>query len=179
MGIHPWYADAENWESQLRFIEKMAVHEKVLAIGECGLDRLIALPLDKQLMIFEAQIKIAECVQKPVIIHCVRAFNELLQWKKQTKNTVPLIVHGFNNKPEIARQLLIHDFYFSLGTALLQPASNAAKVLKMIPVTRLFLENDDKDILIESVYEAAAIHLEMTVSALQNQIWTNFATVFK
>ena len=63
MGIHPWYADAENWESQLRFIEKMAVHEKVLAIGECGLDRLISLPLDKQLMIFEIQVKIAECIQ--------------------------------------------------------------------------------------------------------------------
>lgn len=179
VGIHPWYADAENWESQLRLVEKMAVHEKVLAIGECGLDRLISLPLDKQLMIFEIQVKIAECVQKPVIIHCVRAFNELLQWKKQTKNTVPLIVHGFNNKPEIARQLVAHGFYFSLGVALLQTNSNAVKVLKIIPLTRLFLENDDKDILIESVYEAAAIHLEMTVSTLKTQIWANFAAVFK
>lgn len=179
VGIPPWYADAENWESQLRLVEKMAVHEKVLAIGECGLDRLISLPLDKQLMIFEIQVKIAECVQKPVIIHCVRAFNELLQWKKQTKNTVPLIVHGFNNKPEIARQLVAHGFYFSLGVALLQTNSNAVKVLKIIPLTRLFLENDDKDILIESVYEAAAIHLEMTVSTLKTQIWANFAAVFK
>lgn len=179
VGIHPWYADAENWGSQLQIVEKMAGDEQVIAIGECGLDCLIALPLDQQLRIFEAQIRIAERVQKPVIIHCVRAFNELLQWKKQTKQTVPFIVHGFNNKPEIAHRLVAHGFYFSLGTALLQSNSNAVKVLKMIPVTRLFLENDDKDVLIEKVYEAAAIHLEMTVSALQNQIWTNFATVFK
>ncbi len=179
VGIHPWYATTENWESQLRIVEEMAIHERVLAIGECGLDRLITFPLDKQLMIFEAQVRIAERVQKPVIIHCVRAFNELLQWKKQTKRTVPLIVHGFNNKPEIARQLVAHGFYFSLGTALLQSDSNSGKVLKIIPVTRLFLENDDKNISIERVYEAAAIHLEMTVSALKNQIWTNFATVFK
>lgn len=179
VGIHPWYADAENWEEQLQIVEKMAANDCVLAIGECGLDRLITLPLELQSVIFEAQVRIAERVQKPVIIHCVRAFNELLQWEKHTKRAVPLIVHGFNNKPEIARQLVTHDFYFSLGTALLQSGSNAVKVLKMIPVTRLFLENDDKDILIERVYEAAAIHLEMTVSALQNQIWTNFATVFK
>lgn len=179
VGIHPWYANAENWESQLQIVEKMAGDERVLAIGECGLDSLIKLPLDKQLMIFEAQVGVAERFQKPVIIHCVRAFNELLRWKKQKKQTVPLIVHGFNNKPEIAQQLVAHGFYFSLGAALLQSGSNAVKVLKMIPVTRLFLENDDKDVLIEKVYEAAEIHLEMTASALKNQIWTNFATVFK
>lgn len=179
VGIHPWYADAEKWEEQLRIVEKMVANEHVLAIGECGLDRLIELPLDRQLMIFEAQVKVAEYVQKPVIIHCVRAFNELLKWEKQRKPSVPLIIHGFNNKPEIARQLITHGFYFSLGTALLQSDSNAEKVLKMIPVTRLFLENDDSDISIEMVYEVAAVQLEMPVSALKNQIWTNFVTVFK
>jgi TatD DNase family protein len=179
VGIHPWYTDAENWKEQLQIVEKTAVNECVLAIGECGLDRLIELPLDTQLMIFEAQVAVAERFQKPVIIHCVRAFSELLQWKKQKKQTVPLIVHGFNNKPEMARQLVAHGFYFSLGTALLQSNSNAVKVLKMIPVTRLFLETDDKDMSIVKVYEAAALHLEMTVCALKNQIWTNFATVFK
>lgn len=179
VGIHPWYTDAENWKAQLQIVEKMAGDEYVLAIGECGFDCLIELPLDKQLVIFEAQVRLAERVQKPVIIHCVRAFNELLQWKKQKKQTVPLIVHGFNNKPEIARQLVAHGFYFSLGSALLQSDSNAVKVLKMIPITRLFLENDDKEISIVTVYEAAAIHLEMTVPALKNQIWTNFANVFK
>jgi TatD DNase family protein len=179
VGIHPWYADAGKWERQLQIVERIAINEWVLAIGECGLDRLIELSLDKQLMIFEAQVRIAEQVQKPVIIHCVRAFNELLQWKKRRKPSVPLIIHGFNNKPEIARQLITHDFYLSLGTALLQSGSNAEKVLKIIPITKLFLENDDSDISIEMVYEIAAIQLEMTVSALKNQIWTNFATVFK
>ena len=179
VGIHPWYADADNWEGQLRTVERLATDEQVVAIGECGLDRLIELPLEKQLMILEAQVRLAERVQKPVIIHCVRAFNELLQWKKRRKPSVPLIIHGFNNKPEIARQLITHDFYFSLGTALLQSASNAKKVLKMIPVAKLFLENDDSDISIEMVYEVAAIQLEMPVSALKNQIWTNFVTVFK
>lgn len=179
VGIHPWYADAGHWEEQLQKVEESAMNENVLAIGECGLDRLIALPLDTQMSIFNAQVTLAEKLGKPVIIHCVRAFNELIQWKKQTKPTVPLIVHGFNNKPEIAQQLLVQGFYFSLGSALLNPVSNASKVIKRIPIERLFLENDDRDTPIKMVYEVAATHLEMTISDLKNQIWANFATVFK
>ncbi|NBB18263.1 TatD family deoxyribonuclease [Runella sp. CRIBMP] len=177
-GIHPWYAHPEDWQSQLTAVAQVAGHKNVLAIGECGLDRGILLPLETQLKIFAAQVKLAEQLQKPVIIHCVRAFNELLQWKKQVKPSVPLIVHGFNNKPEIMQQLLAHGFYFSLGVALLNPESNALKVLKTIPLTRLFLENDDRNTPIEKIYEAAAVQLEIPISALKNQIWTNFATVF-
>ncbi|MFN8349534.1 MAG: TatD family hydrolase [Spirosomataceae bacterium] len=179
VGIHPWYVDTENWQEELERIEKIATRENVKAIGECGLDRLIPLPIDQQLMVFEAQVAIAERIRKPVIIHCVRAFNELLAWKNRYKPKVPLIVHGFNNKWETAQQLLKHDFYFSLGTSLLQADSNAAKILPNLPVSRLFLENDDRPIPVQKVYEAAAERLEMPVSVLQNQIWTNFATVFK
>jgi len=178
VGIHPWYAHPEDWQIQLAAVEQLAGHKNVLAIGECGLDRGILLPLETQLAIFTAQVKLAERWQKPVIIHCVRAFNELLQWKKQVKPLVPLIVHGFNNKPEIMQQLLAYGFYFSLGAALLSAESNAVKVLKTITLTRLFLENDDRDTPIEKVYEAAAVQLEIPISALKKQIWTNFATVF-
>ncbi len=178
VGIHPWYAHSEDWQSQLTAVEQVAGHKNVLAIGECGLDRGISLPLATQLAILTAQLKLAERLQKPVIIHCVRAFNELLQWKKQVKPSVPLIVHGFNNKPEIMQQLLANGFYFSLGTALFKPESNAVKVLKIIPLSRLFLENDDRNTPIEKIYEAAAVQLEIPISALKNQIWTNFATVF-
>ncbi len=179
VGIHPWYADAENWRQQLQKVEELAPNENVLAIGECGLDRMISMPLDKQLFIFNEQVKLAEKLRKPVIIHCVRAFSELLQWKKQRKPTVPLIVHGFNNKPEIAQQLLTHHFYFSFGTALLQLNSNASKVIKTLPPEKIFLENDDRSIPIEIIYEAAATQLQITISELKNQIWANFAAVFQ
>ena len=178
MGIHPWYVDAENWERQLAELEKTAEIENVLAIGECGLDRKIALPLQTQLLVFDAQVQLAEKYRKPVIIHCVKAFNELLQWKKSTQSTVPLIVHGFNNNLTMAKQLLAHGFHFSLGAALLQPNSNAAKVISILPLEKLFLENDDRDLPIKRVYEAGAAHLDMTVSELQAQIWANFAALF-
>lgn len=177
-GIHPWYAEAQHWQQQLGAVEQMAVDTNVIALGECGLDRGIALPLAAQLEIFDAQVQLAQRLRKPVIIHCVRAFNELLQWKKKAKPTVPLIIHGFNNNPETAQQLMAHDFYFSLGTPLLRPESNAAKVVKCLPLTRFFLENDDHDTPIEKIYEAAAATLEISVDALKTQIWTNFAAVF-
>lgn len=178
VGIHPWYAEAQHWQQQLAAVEQMAVDPNVIALGECGLDRGIALPLAAQLELFDAQVQLAQRLRKPVIIHCVRAFSELLQWKKRVKPTVPLIIHGFNNKLETAQQLMAHDFYFSLGAALLHPESNAVKVLKCIPLTKLFLENDDRDTPIEKIYEAAAAALEISVDALKTQIWTNFATVF-
>lgn len=178
-GIHPWYIKMEDWQKDLQTLKKWIDNEQIIAIGECGLDRLAQVSIAQQLFVFDAQVKLAEQVQKPVIIHCVRAFNELIQWKIQNKPVEPLIIHGFNNKQEIAQQLLAHGFYFSLGTALVNPNSNASKVIKLIPIERLFLENDDRETPIETVYEAAANHLEISISELKNQIWANFATVFK
>ena len=177
VGIHPWYADAENWETQLLKIEKLAVLPQVKAIGECGLDKLIDLPLEIQLLIFEAQVKLAERLQKPVIIHCVKAFNELIRWKKQRKVNVPLIVHGFNNKPQIAQQLLSHGLYLSLGTALLTLNSNASKVLKEMPLERLFLENDNDNITVSIVYDIAGQITGKTSLELRKQLWQNFVGI--
>lgn len=178
VGIHPWYVDVETWQSQLVELEGRVAQAEVKMIGECGLDRLIPLPLEIQLQVFEAQVQVAERAQKPVVIHCVRAFNELLQWHKNRQTQVPLIIHGFNTQPQIARQLLQKGFYLSLGTALLRENSNATKVLQEMPIERLFLENDDRDVPIEEVYQAASVHLQCTTGHLQNQIWTNFAALF-
>jgi Tat protein secretion system quality control protein TatD with DNase activity len=90
----------------------------VVAIGECGLDRNIDLPLDIQTSIFKRHIELAETLQKPLVIHCVRAFSELIALKKNTKSTVPWIIHGFHKKEEVFQQLLKHDFYFSFGAAM-------------------------------------------------------------
>ena len=91
VGIHPWYVDVKTWQTQLVELERRATQAEVKMVGECGLDRLIPLSLEMQLKVFEAQVQVAEWVQKPVVIHCVRAFNELLQWHKHRRTQVPLI----------------------------------------------------------------------------------------
>ena len=59
-----------------------------LALGECGLDKKVQTPLDLQQEVFERQLTLAEKYKKPVIIHCVAAFQELIAIKKKLKLSV-------------------------------------------------------------------------------------------
>lgn len=173
-GIHPWHISQENWQQQLAEVEKYASHTRVVAIGECGLDRLMGPPIEQQLPVFEAQLHLAERIQKPVIIHCVKAFNELISLQKKRKFSIPMVVHGFNNNPDLAQQLIAQGFYVSLGAALLRTDSNAQKTLNQTSLERLFLENDAQSTPIDSIYKAAASLLKIDIEILKTQIWRNF-----
>jgi len=178
-GIHPWYTDESAYANQLKELEALAQSASVKVIGECGMDRLKGPDLKVQQQIFEEQIKLAERVNKPLVIHCVKCFSELLEIHKRLKPKVAMALHGFNNKPEVGNQLLKADFYFSIGTAILREGSNAAEFLKDIPSERLFLENDDQEIAIEDVYEAAAAIRKTTVNELKDIIFANWMSLQK
>ena len=179
LGIHPWFIECQDIDLAIETFKAYGNHPKLLAIGECGLDRTINTDLSLQTLVFRRQIELSEQLHKPLIIHCVRAFNELIQIKKSVNTSVPWIVHGYNNKPESARQLLKHDCYLSLGKALLNRQSNATQVLAILPLDRLFLETDDaNDISISAIYTAAAKITGLTADALRQQIFSNFKRVF-
>jgi TatD DNase family protein len=178
MGLHPWYLDKDTINQQLDSLTNLAKNDNVLAIGECGLDRNIALELSIQQSIFEAQIQLAQCLDKPVVIHCVRCFSELIAIKKRLKPHVPMIVHGFNNNQEILMQLLKNDFYISLGAALLMQGSNASKALNKIPNDRFFLETDDSQTSILAIYESAALQKQISLESLKLTVYDNFVSVF-
>ena len=173
-GIHPWYINQKLYNLQLKKLAAIAQNTAIKFIGECGLDRLkgAALPLQEE--IFIKQIRIAEEVRKPVIIHCVKCYNELISIRKIVRPRVPFVVHGFNTKIEIARQLLDKGFYLSLGGALLQEESNALKVLREIPLEKLFLETDDKDISIIEIYQKAAEVKGLSMEELEKIVFDNY-----
>lgn len=173
-GIHPWYINEKLYNLQLKKLEGIAQNPVIKFIGECGLDRLKGAPLPLQEEIFIKQIRMAEDVKKPVIIHCVRCYNELISIKKIVRPRVPFIVHGFNTKIEIARQLLDKGFYLSLGGALLKEESNTLKVLNEIPLERLFLETDDKDISIIDIYQKAAEIKSLSIEELEKIVFDNY-----
>jgi len=177
VGIHPWYFDEQDVESKLQLLENVAQSKRVKLIGECGLDRLKGPSLLLQQAIFEKQIALAEKVRKPVLVHCVKCYSELLAIKKKLQPQIPLVVHGFNNKPELGGQLLDAGFYFSLGTAILRQESNAAQLLQRIPLNRLFLETDDKGNAIEEVYEAAAVITKTPLNELKDNIFANWMSL--
>lgn len=179
VGIHPWHIHFNSLENDLTKLKSIASKPNVLAIGECGLDRLIDVSLEQQDVIFKAQLKIAEEVQKPVIIHCVKAFDSLIRIKKECNISVPLIVHGYNNNQQIMLELLKNGFYISFGKALLIEGSNASKLLSTVAIEKLFLETDDADIAIKTIFEKAAELKDMKVSKLKEKIFLNFKLVFK
>jgi TatD DNase family protein len=177
IGIHPWHIRTHDLESSLDFIRKNAGSEKVLAIGECGIDKLIDIPISDQERIFIEQIKIADEVKKPLIVHCVKAFAELIRIKKYHKIKVPLIVHGFNNTEQTAEQLIEHGFYLSFGKALTNNNSNAQHVIKKMDPHRFFLETDDGDSSINSIFEKASELKNMKPDELKRIMLQNFKTV--
>lgn len=177
VGLHPWYIKPESIDEDFEELVQLAKHQNVLAIGECGLDRLIALDLRFQEEVFIRQIRLAESLQKPVIIHCVKAFSDLIALKKKLKPSIPMIVHGFNNNAQIAEQLIKHQFYLSFGTAILNSESNASKIISTMPIQQLFLETDDKNCFISTIFAHASNYLNQPVEVLQEQILQNFKKV--
>ncbi|GGD57859.1 TatD family hydrolase [Emticicia aquatilis] len=176
-GIHPWYINENNQKAQLDKLAKLAKYQEIKLIGECGLDRLkgAALPLQEE--VFIKQIRIAEEVKKPLIIHCVKCFNELISIKKIVRPKVPMILHGFNNNFHIAQAILERGFHISLGAALLNDNSNAAHLLPQIPLEKLFFETDDKNISIQEIYEKASFILKMPLDKLIDTIFANYLEI--
>ena len=177
-GLHPWYIHKETYFIQLQNL-KIVVHEKrCLAIGECGLDKLSKVDFEFQQEVFIEQIKIANFVNKPLIIHCVKAFNELINCLNLNDNKVPVIIHGFNNNENIARVLVNEGIYFSFGKALLGYESNAAKAIKNVGRKNFFLETDDADLSIKYVYKKATELLGIDEEIIKQQLQSNFERVF-
>lgn len=178
-GLHPWHIERETCHQQLQDLKIVAHEKRCLAIGECGLDKLSNVDFGLQEEVFVQQIKIANELNKPLIVHCVKAFNELLNCLNLNDNKVPVIVHGFNNNENIARVLLNEGVYFSFGKALLGYESNAAKAIKNVGRKNFFLETDDADISIKYIYKKASELLGINEEIIQQQLQSNFEQVFK
>lgn len=178
LGIHPWFIGWQEIESSMQMLDAACNDPKLLAIGECGLDKCIGTPFNQQIEVFIRQIELAERFGKPLVIHCVKAYNELMQIKKSRRTDSVWIVHGFAGKPELAGQLLRCGCYLSLGGALLNPRSPAGRSLTEMPLDRLFLETDTSDLPIGEIYATAAKILEIGEQTLRRQILNNFKRVF-
>jgi len=172
IGLHPWYATTNQLEIQLKYLAVLAKQPNVKLIGECGLDKLRGESLENQIHILEQQIVIAEKLNKPLILHCVKCFSELIEIKKRLKVKVPMIIHGFNKNKELGVQLLAQGFLLSFGTAILEENSGAAKLLQH--TDHFFLETDDSETSIEKIYQAAANLKKCSIDELKALIFANW-----
>lgn len=143
VGIHPWYTT--HWQQQWEALLPIAQHPNCWAIGECGLDKNTSTPLPLQQEIFLRHIHLSEALQLPLIIHCVKAYAEIIALKKNTHAQQLWVLHGFRKNIQVAQSMIANGIALSFGAAL-QYDSRLQEVFKTLPNNYCFLESDDAPI---------------------------------
>ncbi len=175
IGIHPWKAD-EFEVSSVAELLKNNTNENTLAIGECGLDQLKGPDLKTQVSIFEQQIVFSEANNYPLIIHCVKAWNELLVTRKKYQPKQAWVFHGFA-KYGIIEQVVQSGMMVSLGAAIINHPKRK-EIIQNIPNNQLLLETDDLVIEIQSIYDCVAELKKISLHELNELITYNFKNTF-
>lgn len=209
VGLHPIHASeshddgsegtgsaAEEFDYQ-KYLE-LAKRDKVVGIGECGLDyfRLAendSVTKQKQKEIFLEQIRLAKEVGKPLMIHCRAAFPDLVELLKENKsmlNPIPGITHFFAGTPAEARELLDLGFYFTFG-GVITFVRDYDEVISLVPLDRILSETDapyvtpvpyrgkrnEPAYVVEVVKKLAELK-RVSVETMAEQIWRNAEAVF-
>lgn len=177
-GLHPWHLESVEINECMQELEKAMSLPNVIAVGECGIDRAIDTEVVWQEYYFRKQAEMARRHSKPLIIHCVRAYPEVIRMKKDITSSLPWIIHGFRGNEQTAASLIKHGFYISVGGKLLDDPKKR-KAFSMIPINRLFLETDDQHESISGIYEQAALLMNTKVEELQESILANFKRIFE
>lgn len=144
VGWHPQQAK-EMTEEDLAWLEELAHHPKVVALGEMGLDYYWdTSPKEVQMRVFREQIALAKRVNKPIIIHNRDAHQDVVTILREEKaQEVGGVMHCFSGSAEIAQACLELGFYISFGGPLtFKNAKKPKEVAKTIPLDRLLIETD-------------------------------------
>lgn len=151
LGIHPESIIEEDastnarfggdWAAELAAIKPLFDHPKAVAVGECGLDYHWPIPKEAQLELFEAHLKLALELDKPIIVHDRKAHADVYALLKQYKPKG--VVHCFSGSAEDALMLAEQGMYIGFGGALtFKGAKRAVKAAAALPLERILLETD-------------------------------------
>jgi TatD DNase family protein len=170
IGVHPWHVDAKSME----YVYEYASLPAIVAIGETGLDKLSAKDeygFRLQQELFSAHAALSEEVQKPLIIHCVKAWEELLYIRKTIQPAIPWIIHGFRGKDPLASQLINAGLYLSFGKYYHKEALKVAWQKE-----RLLTETETENADIRNIYKQIANDLDISKEDLSEEIARFFKT---
>ena len=169
-GVHPWRAGEGLTPEVLEEMTRAAI------IGEIGLDFACSVPRHVQVELFKEQLQIALRLNKPVVLHCVKAFEPLMEILREY-DLRAVIFHGFIGSPQQARQALDRGYWLSFGPRTFRSPKTIA-ALQATPLQQLFLETDDAEVTIEEVYQRAAALKGITVDELQAATLENCKYIF-
>lgn len=158
-------------------IESILTHENCLALGETGLDKNLSISFNKQIEYFINQIHKSEKYQLPIIIHCVKSWNELSKIKNEFSVKQPWVFHGFR-KTNLIESILASNVKISIGTAVLWD-KRLQECVKEIPINQLFLETDnDLRFTIRDVYNQVSRIKNISLQTLEEQLYINTKNTF-
>ena len=179
LGYHPWWLHEVLTKEALDELSiALSNHPRCLALGECGLDGLKGAAREIQEQNFEAQLTIAKALRLPVIIHCVRQFDRLLQIRKQWRDT-KWVIHGYRRNVILTRQLLDEGIGVSVSPF---PGMNASftDMLHFLPMDSFYLETDsDHRVDIRGRYALMAELRKIDIFALRWQMYQNCSDLFQ
>ncbi len=174
IGLHPWQAEDLTEGSLLLLEEKLLRSPRVVALGEAGLDRVCSTPYSKQLYFFREEARLADRLDLPLIIHLVRAQDDLVRLGKELRPRSPWLIHGFRGKPQQAEQLLRAGFYLSFGRYF-----HSESLALAYRKGRAFLETDDiAELSIASVYSEASRSLGISLEELREKLYAQALSLF-
>ena len=175
-GIHPWEAEKLPADAALQALEAELNRGDAQAIGEIGLDYAVAVDRTAQQELFRAQLTLARLRQLPVILHCVKAFEETMRLlAKQEPRAV--IFHGFIGSPQQARRATERGYYLSFGERTFA-SPRTVEALRSTPLSHLFLETDESTTPIETIYTRAAELSGHDIETLKQATTENYRRIF-
>ncbi len=173
VGIHPW--DAERAQDEW-WITASPIIEQAAAIGEIGLDYRRAIDRTLQQKWFIMQLNMAKERGLPVIIHCVKAWNDTIRCIEQS-GCQQVICHGFTGSIQLAQELVRRGYFLSIGPRSLA-SDRTIHAIRTIGPEHLFLETDTAETDILDVYTRTAEMLGMEITDLRSLIYNNFTKIF-
>lgn len=171
VGIHPWYLD--NIEAQFEALYKSLDDRRVVAIGEAGLDKICGTNMNLQLEVFRKQIEMSIETDKPLIVHCVKAWDELVSLYKKYKPSTEWIVHGFRGKWQLARQLSTLGLKLSFGSKF-QPLA-----IQNITRDSIFIESDESEQSVVSICQNISALSGISIEDLLCVVGDNVVKTFR
>ncbi|MEN6371118.1 MAG: TatD family hydrolase [Armatimonadota bacterium] len=158
LGLHPWFVSerSSGWFSTLEEL----VRTTNCGIGEIGLDRLyqnIDRPLQEES--FRLQLELARRYERPVMVHCVRAWGWLMDVLR-SEDSIPqgMLIHSYGGSADLIKPLAEMGAYFSFsGKALFEGHSQSRRSLAAVPIDRLLLETDTPNMLPPERFRAVSV----------------------
>ena len=176
MGIHPWYIQKDNIEEWIYIIEHNILKNSILFIGECGLDKINGPDLKLQESVFEKQIQLSKKYNLPLVVHCVKAYNEIILKKESFDSIQPWILHGYKGSIQLTKQLVAAGFYFSVHLAE-DISVKMQESLKFIPIEKIFFETDDLETDIRECYYIYSELMKIELNQLKKKLKENFERI--